>query len=38
MRRCLKVGFEVVGGKIAERRMPPLGVVVGDVVADEVVG
>ena len=26
--------FEVVGGKKAERRMPPLGVVVGDVVAD----
>jgi hypothetical protein len=26
--------FEVVGSKIAERRMPPLGVVIGDVVAD----
>jgi hypothetical protein len=30
----LQLIFEVVGGKIAERGMPPLGVVVGDVVAD----
>nr|WP_245327885.1 hypothetical protein [Hymenobacter fodinae] len=30
----MKVDFEVVGSKIAELRMPPFGVVVGDVVAD----
>jgi len=30
----LKLRFEVVGGVVAKRRMPSLGVVVGDVVAD----
>jgi len=32
--RGLEVGFEVVGRVVTERRMPPLGVVIGDVVAD----
>nr|WP_231402867.1 hypothetical protein [Hymenobacter guriensis] len=32
------MSFEVVWGKVAERRMPPLGVVVGDVVADSELG
>jgi len=30
----LKVGFEVIGGEIAEGRMPALGVVIGEVMAD----
>ena len=30
----LELGFEVVGGLVAERRMPPFSVVIGDVVAD----
>ena len=34
MGHCLDLGFEVVGGEVTERRMPPFGVVVGDVVAD----
>jgi hypothetical protein len=27
--RGLKVGFEVVGGEVAEGRMPPLSIVIG---------
>ena len=30
----MQMDFEVVGGQIAERRMPPLSVIMGDMVAD----
>ena len=32
--RGLKLGFEVIGGEIAEGRMPALGVVIGEIMAD----
>ena len=28
------MGFEVVGGEVAEGRVPPLSIVIGDVLAD----
>jgi hypothetical protein len=30
----LKIGFEVIGGEIAERGMPSFGVVISEVAAD----
>ena len=32
--RGLKGGFEVIGSEIAEGRMPALGVVIGEIMAD----
>nr|GFC35101.1 hypothetical protein [Tanacetum cinerariifolium] len=30
----LKMGFEVIGGEVAEGRVPPFGIVIGEIVAD----